>query len=82
MLKSQDVFVLLKLVVQVDRVWTYAGLAVELGLSPSQLHASVKRALAGNLAVREGGRVKPQFRNLEEFLVHGLNMCSGLSRVE
>jgi len=72
MLKPQDIFVLLKLVVMGSRSWSYAGLAVELGMSPSQLHAAVKRALVAQLAVRQGERVMPHFRNLEEFLLHGL----------
>lgn len=72
MLKSQDIFVLLKLVVLGPRRWSYAGLAVELGLSPSQLHASVKRALSAQLAVRQEDRIVPHFHNLEEFLLHGL----------
>ena len=50
-LKPQDVLVLLKLVALGDRSWSYAWLAVQLGMSPSQLHAAVKRALAAQLAV-------------------------------
>lgn len=72
MLKPQDIFVLLKLVVLGSRPWSYAVLAVELGMSPSQLHAAVKRALTANLAVRQRETIVPHFRNLEEFLVHGL----------
>ena len=47
-------------------------LAVQLGMSPSQLHSAVKRALAAQLAVRKGDEIVPNIRNLEEFLVHGL----------
>jgi hypothetical protein len=72
MLKPQDIYVLLKLAVIGGRQWAYADLAVELGMSPSQLHASVKRALEAKLAVKQGDRIIPQFRNLEEFLVYGL----------
>lgn len=72
MLKPQDIYVLLKLVVIGDRQWSYADLAVELKMSPSQLHASVKRAIKSQLAVKQGERILPHFRNLEEFLVHGL----------
>lgn len=72
MLKSQDIYVLLKLVAIGDRHWSYADLAVELGLSPSQLHASVKRAVEAQLAVRQEEKIVPHFRNLEEFLIHGL----------
>ncbi|MFH1214905.1 MAG: hypothetical protein V1706_00220 [Pseudomonadota bacterium] len=72
MLKSQDVLVLLKLVTMEKRPWSYAGLAVEVGMSPSQLHSSIKRTLFSQLAVREGEKIMPHFRNLEEFLLHGL----------
>jgi hypothetical protein len=71
-LKPQDVLVLLKLVALGDRPWSYAGLAVQLGMSPSQLHSAVKRALAAQLAVRRGEDVVPNLQNLEEFLVHGV----------
>jgi hypothetical protein len=72
MLKPQDIYVLLKLVVIGERQWSYADLAIDLGISPSQLHASVKRALEAQLAVKQGKRIAPNFRNLEEFLVFGL----------
>ncbi len=71
-LKPQDVLVVLKLVILGPKSWSYAWLAVQLGMSPSQLHAAVKRALAAQLAVRKGENIVPNIRNLEEFLVHGL----------
>lgn len=72
MLKPQDIFVLLKLVVIGSRSWSYTNLAVELGMSSSQVHSAVKRALAAKLAARESEQIVPNFRNLEEFLIHGL----------
>lgn len=72
MLKPQDIFVILKLIALGSRPWSYASLAVELGMSPSQLHSSVKRTIAASLAVRDGERIVPNVRNLEEFLLHGL----------
>lgn len=71
-LKPQDVLVVLKLVALGSKSWSYAWLAVQLEMSPSQLHAAVKRALAAQLAVRRGDEIVPHIRNLEEFLVHGL----------
>jgi hypothetical protein len=71
-LKPQDVLVVLKLLAMGQRPWSYAWLAVQLEMSPSQLHAAVKRALAAHLAVRKGDEIVPHVRNLEEFLVHGL----------
>lgn len=71
-LKPQDVLVVLKLLAMGQKSWSYAWLAVQLGMSPSQLHSAVKRALAARLAVRKGDEIVPNIRNLEEFLVHGL----------
>lgn len=71
-LKPQDILVLLKLVALEGRSWSYAWLAVQLGMSPSQLHAAVKRALNAQLAIRREDAVVPHVRNLEEFLIHGL----------
>lgn len=71
-LKPQDVLVLLKLVALRGCSWSYAWLAVQLGMSPSQLHTAIKRMLTAQLAVRKGTTVVPHTRNLEEFLIHGL----------
>ena len=48
-LKPQDFLVALKLLALGDRHWTYAGLAHELGLSASEVHAAVQRGLASGL---------------------------------
>jgi hypothetical protein len=71
-LKPQDVLVVLKLLALGQQPWSYAGLAGQLGMSASQLHSAVKRALAAQLAVRKGDDIVPHLRNLEEFLVSGL----------
>jgi len=72
LLKPQDILVLLKLVAQGNQPWSYNGLAVELGMSPSEVHGAIKRAIAANLAVEFDRLIQPNFRNLEEFLIHGL----------
>jgi hypothetical protein len=71
-LKPQDILVVLKLVALGQRPWSYAWLAANLGMSPSQLHSAVRRALAAQLAVKKADVITPHIRNLEEFLVHGL----------
>lgn len=71
-LKPQDVLVLLKLIALGGKPWSYAWLAVQLGMSPSQLHSAVKRTLASRLAIRRGEEITPHIRNLEELLVHGV----------
>lgn len=62
--------VLLKLAVHPNRDWTYAGLAHDLGMSASEVHAALKRAERSGLFSRELRR--PLLANLEEFLVHGV----------
>ena len=71
-LKPQDVLVVLKLVALGRKPWSYAWLAAQLGISPSQLHSAVRRALAARLTVRQGDEITPHLRNLEELLIHGL----------
>ncbi len=71
-LKPQDVLVLLKLVAIGENPWTYNGIAVDLCMSPAEVHAAVRRALAAGLAARVGKTIVPERRNLEAFLVHGI----------
>jgi hypothetical protein len=71
-LKPQDVLFLLKLVALHGKVWSYNKLAVDLGMSPAEVHAAGKRAVAAQLAVQRQGTLIPNIRNLTEFLVHGI----------
>lgn len=71
-LKPQDLLVLLKAAAHPDRRWTYAALAQALGLSASEAHASVKRAVACGLAVAPSrGEWSPVRPHLLEFVLHG-----------
>lgn len=71
-LKPQDVLVLLKLVALREKHWSYNKLAIELGMSPAEVHAAARRAQVSQLAVKKDGKLVPDIRNLGEFLVHGL----------
>ena len=71
-LKPQDVLVLLKLVAIGEQPWAYNSLAVDLGMSPSEVHSAIKRALVAGLAVKKADTIAPNIRNLEEFLIHGI----------
>lgn len=71
-LKPQDLLVLLKLVAIGERPWTYNALAIELGMSPAEVHSAVRRSLNAGLAVRFGKNIRPAMRNLQEFLLHGV----------
>ena len=71
-LKPQDVYVALKLVAAGARRASYSQLALELVMSPSEVHACVKRAQASHLLHGPGLQNRPNMAALEEFLVHGV----------
>jgi hypothetical protein len=71
-LKPQDIFVMLKLVALNEAHWTYNRLAVELCMSPSEVHAAVKRALRARLAVSINDCIQANRSSLEEFITHGI----------
>lgn len=60
----------------------YAQLAGELAMSPSEVHASVKRAQSAKLIHGPGLRNRPNLAALEEFLVHGLKYAFPADRGE
>src|SRR6056297_2981259 len=72
LLKPQDILVMLKLISIKEAQWTYNQLAVKLGMSPSEVHAAVKRALRVHLAIAIGDGIQANRSALEEFLIHGI----------
>ncbi len=71
-LKPQDVCVLLKITALDRAPWSYSQLAFELGMSASEVHAGVKRAVEASLMRLDNGWGYPDPAALKEFLVHGL----------
>jgi len=71
-LKPQDVYVALKIVASNGDRPPYSQLAAELVMSPSEVHASVRRAESSHLLHGPQGKNRPNFAALEEFLLHGL----------
>jgi len=69
-LKPQDIFILLKLVVWGGSEWSYPTLSHELSMSASEVHAGVKRAVAARLM--DMHRRIPVKHNLLEFLIYGV----------
>jgi hypothetical protein len=69
-MKSQDIVVLMGLVLPERRRLTYAGLGETLAISASEVHAAMRRNVAAGLLESEGRRPLPV--PLMEFLVHGL----------
>ena len=70
-LKPQDILIVLKILLKAQKgySWSYSQLAGELCMSPSEVHAGVKRAVESRLIDRHNMVVR---RALEEFLIHGL----------
>jgi hypothetical protein len=84
-LKPQDVYVVLKIVAARSLRPPYPQLAAELVMSPSEVHAAVKRAQACHLVHGPEQGNRPNFSALEEFLLHGLKYVfppdrSGMTR--
>lgn len=89
-MKSQDVVILLKLVsleqaknegdahlveaAHNDDPYSVRSLESALGISKTEVNASINRSVSSGLAVkdRETGQAKPNRRNLYNFVVHGL----------
>jgi len=71
-LKPQDIVYLLKLVALGKTAWSFNKLALDLGMSPSEVHAAAKRALSAKLAIKKDDKIIPNIRNLEDFLLHGI----------
>jgi hypothetical protein len=81
-LKPQDVYVVLKIVADGRRRAPYSHLALELIMSPSEVHGSVKRALASGLLHGPHLENRPNIGALEEFLTHGLKYAFPAERGE
>jgi hypothetical protein len=79
-LKPQDVCVLLKIVALGPAPWSYSQLAYELGMSASEVHAGVKRAMEASLMRLDEGWGFPDAPALEEFLVHGIRYAFAPAR--
>ena len=70
MLKPQDILVFLKLITVGSKIWAYNKLAIELGMSSSEVHSAIKRALAASLAIQKENKIVPNICNLDEFIIH------------
>lgn len=81
-LKPQDVYVVLKIAASGARRPAYSQLAMELGMSPSEVHASVKRAQTSGLLHGPALGDRPNIVALEEFLVCGLKYVFPAERGE
>ena len=83
-MKSQDIIVLLKLALLHQRIssdqaieadaFSARGLEAVLGISKSEVNASIKRSIGAGLALKErtSGYPKANINALLEFIVHGI----------
>lgn len=72
-LKPQDVVVVLKIAVLGPISWTYQQLSSQLFMSPSEVHAAVRRAMSARLLSELGTGVSRPIRPaVLEFLLHGV----------
>lgn len=84
-MKSQDIVIMLKLVSLEDQIkhgqldgstisdpFALRNLEGELGISKTEISASIRRSIASNLAIKSSDRAKVNRRNLIEFVQHGL----------
>jgi hypothetical protein len=75
-LRPQDLLVLLRLSLVDENAPSYAELAAELGLTASEVHAAVARAMLAKLARKdEFGRPKVLLEPLRLFVQHGARYC-------
>ncbi len=81
-MKSQDVVVLFKLLsIEQEQhgifgaggstPYAVRNLEASLGISKTEVSASINRSIASSLAMRVNGRISPNRRNLLEFIQHG-----------
>jgi hypothetical protein len=79
-LLSQDVVLLAKLASYLGDRPSIAQVAGDLALSPSQVHASLKRLQRSRLIDAQTGR--PLLKAVEEFLIHGVKYAFPVQRGE
>ena len=79
-LKPQDLLVVLKILARAGEAWNYNSLAVDLFMSPAEVHQGVKRATAAGLLIkdprakdsRSGRAYVPNKSAIADFLLHGV----------
>jgi DNA-binding MarR family transcriptional regulator len=79
-MKPQDIVILLKLLSQEQQMavpygsdpYALRSLEASLGISKSEISASLKRSIAAGLATKTPERITVNRRNLVEFVLHGL----------
>ena len=81
-LKPQDIAVVLRICQEPPPRPPYSQIAHDLCMSPSEVHAAVKRAQASHLLHGPELRDRPNYSGIEEFLIHGLKYAFPVVRGE
>lgn len=73
MLKPQDILIALAIIIQKGEQWRQTDIAAELGISPSEVNAGIKRLIHSKLMEPGFHGKKPSVvvSALKEFLIHG-----------
>jgi hypothetical protein len=80
-LRPQDLVILLRLGLERGPPASYAALAAELGMTASEVHAAVERAVVAQLARKDdGGKPKALLAPLRLFVQHGARYCFPATR--
>lgn len=80
-LRPQDLVVLLRLALERGPAPTYAALSAELGMTASEVHGAVERAVVARLAHKDtGGKATVVFAALRLFIQHGACYCFPVTR--
>lgn len=80
-LRPQDLVVLLRLALEQGPAPTYAALASELGMTASEVHAAVERAVLAQLAHKDNsGKATVILAALRLFIQHGARYCFPATR--
>ena len=75
-LRPQDLVVLLRLALDPGPAPTYAALGSELGMTASEAHAAVERAVAAKLAIKvDDSKAQVVRAALKSFVQHGARYC-------
>lgn len=80
-LRPQDLVVMLRLALERGSAPTYAALAAELGMTASEVHGAVERAVAAQLAHKDtSGKATVILAALRLFIQHGARYCFPATR--
>jgi len=82
MLKPQDIVIVMKILAKGYEYWSQPLIAMELGMSASEVNSGIKRALISGLLRIKNKKATPVKIAVEEFLIHGLKYVFPIERGE